>query len=400
MRRPEGFDRPEQPPGTDSAAPGPTATPAGRGTKRPSRRSADTADAAAPSGRSRSRERTDATRTEPITIPKLSAEQPRLAPVSPLRAPGARQAAPVTEPITTVTAPASASGSASGSGPGPGASPERGSDAEPQVAGPAGPRAEPALTPTTARRKFRAARRARKRYEREEVRRFTWRARRRRTAWLVALGTVLALVGFVLVGAFSPLMALRTVEVVGTSRISADQVKAALGDQLGTPLPLVDFARIRADLGTFPLIQSYVTESRPPDTLVVRIVERTPVGTVVVPGGFNLVDAAGVVIQNGATRVPGYPVIDARAGVGSAGFQAATAVIAAVPEAVRQQLDTVTAATTDDVTLVLAGGARVVWGSAERSEYKAVVLAALIVSHPVGTVKEYDVSSPDSAVLR
>ena len=390
MRRPEGFDRPEQPPGTDSAAPGPTATPAGRGTKRPSRRSADTADAAAPSGRSRSRERTDATRTEPITIPKLPAEQPRLAPVSPLRAPGARQAAPVTEPITTVTAPASESG----------ASHERGPDAEPHVAGPAGQRAEPALTPTTARRKFRAARRARKRYEREEVRRFTWRARRRRTAWLVALGTVLALVGFVLVGAFSPLMALRTVEVVGTSRISADQVKAALGDQLGTPLPLVDFARIRADLGTFPLIQSYVTESRPPDTLVVRIVERTPVGTVVVPGGFNLVDAAGVVIQNGATRVPGYPVIDARAGVGSAGFQAATAVIAAVPEAVRQQLDTVTAATTDDVTLVLAGGARVVWGSAERSEYKAVVLAALIVSHPVGTVKEYDVSSPDSAVLR
>ena len=98
--------------------------------------------------------------------------------------------------------------------------------------------------------------------------------------------------------------------------------------------------------------------------------------------------------------MPGYPVIDARAGVGSAGFQAATAVIAAVPEAVRQQLDTVTAATTDDVTLALAGGARVVWGSAERSEYKAVVLAALIVSHPVGTVKEYDVSSPDSAVLR
>jgi len=280
------------------------------------------------------------------------------------------------------------------------ASKTRPSDAEPDAAGPAGESAPPALTPATARRKFRAARRARKRYEREEVRRFTWRSRRRRTAWLVALGTTLALVGFVLVGAYSPLMALRTIEVVGTSRISADQVQAALGDQLGTPLPLVDVARIRADLGSFPLIQSYVTESRPPDTLVVRIVERTPVGTVVVPGGFNLVDAAGVVIQNGAARVAGYPVIDARAGVGSAGFQAATAVIAAVPDAVRQQLDTVTAATTDDVTLVLAGGARVVWGSAERSEYKAVVLAALIVSHPVGTVKEYDVSSPDSAVLR
>ena len=31
---------------------------------------------------------------------------------------------------------------------------------------------------------------------------------------------------------------------------------------------------------------------------------------------------------------------------------------------------------------------------------KAVVLSALIVSHPVGSVTEYDVSSPDSAVVR
>ncbi|MEC5150007.1 FtsQ-type POTRA domain-containing protein [Cryobacterium sp. GrIS_2_6] len=383
MRRPEGFDRPEQPPTRDGTAPS-AATPGGRGTKRSSRRPPDTATPA------RGRGTTDGTRAEPVTVPKRQPEQLHLASVSPLHAPGAQPAEPVTEPITTLPAPSSGARSPQA----------RASDSKTETAGTAGENVEPALTPATARRKFRAARRARKRYEREEVRRFTWRSRRRRTVWLVLLGTVAALLGFVLVGTYSPLMALRTVEVVGTSRISADQVTAALGDQLGTPLPLVDFARIRADLGTFPLIQSYVTESRPPDTLVVRIVERTPVGTVVVPGGFNLVDAAGVVIQNGAARVAGYPVIDARAGVGSAGFQAATAVIAAVPDAVRQQLDTVTAATTDDVTLVLTGGARVVWGSAERSEYKAVVLAALIVSHPVGTVKEYDVSSPDSAVLR
>jgi cell division protein FtsQ len=386
MRRPEGFDRPEQPPTTGGTPPGAAATPGGRGTKRSSRRPADSA----PSAPTRRRGTTDGTRTEPITVPKHQPEQPHLASVSPLHAPGTRQADPITEPITTTPTRT----------PGAGVPQGRATDAEPDAAGQAGDRAEPALTPATARRRFRAARRARKRYEREEVRRFTWRSRRRRAVWLTVLGTVVALVGFVLVGAYSPLMALRTVEVVGTSRISADQVQAALGDQIGTPLPLVDFARIRADLGAFPLIQSYVTESRPPDTLVVRIVERTPVGTVIVPGGFNLVDAAGVVIQGGAARVAGYPVIDARAGVGSAGFQAATAVIAAVPDTVRQQLDTVTAATTDDVTLVLTGGARVVWGSAERSEYKAVVLAALIVSHPVGTVKEYDVSSPDSAVLR
>ncbi|TFD33477.1 FtsQ-type POTRA domain-containing protein [Cryobacterium cryoconiti] len=256
------------------------------------------------------------------------------------------------------------------------------------------------LTPAGARRKLRAARRARKLYEREEVRRFTWRSRRRRNVWLGSLGIVAALVAFVLLGTFSPLMALRTIEVVGANRVPAEQIQSALDGQLGTPLPLVDFAEVKQELSAFTLIQSYVTESRPPNTLVVRIVEREPIGALVTASGFDLVDAAGVVIQSSAERPAGYATIDARAGVGSAGFRAATAVIAALPADIRSSLDTVTAATKDDVTLTLAGGARVVWGSAERSDFKAVVLAALIVTNPVGSVGEYDVSSPDSAVLR
>ncbi len=232
------------------------------------------------------------------------------------------------------------------------------------------------------------------------MRRFTWRTRRRRMIWGVVVGASLALVAFVVVGTYSPLMALRTIEVVGANRIPADRIQGALADQMGTPLPLVDESKIKADLADFPLIRSYVTESRPPGTLVVRIVEREPVGVLASAAGFDLVDAAGVVIQRGKERPPGYPVIEARAGVGSRGFTAAAEVVAALPEGIRSQLDSVMAATKDDVTLTLTGGSRVVWGSAEKSEYKAVVLSALMVSAPVGTVSEYDVSSPDSAVLR
>ena len=255
----------------------------------------------------------------------------------------------------------------------------------------------PRITPAAARKQLRAARRARKQYEREEVRRFTWRSRRRRTTWLVALCAVAALLAFVIVGAYSPLMALRTIEVVGTNRVPADQVVAALDEQLGTPLPLIDFSRVRHELSQFTLIRSYVTESRPPDTLVVRVVEREPVGVIPSEPGFDLVDAAGVVIQSGAEPPVGYPAIDV---TGNAGFAAAAAVVEALPDGIRSQLVTVTAGTKDDVTLTLVGGAHVVWGSAEKSQYKAVVLGALMVSHPVGSVSEYDVSSPDSAVLR
>ncbi|TFD81618.1 FtsQ-type POTRA domain-containing protein, partial [Cryobacterium fucosi] len=316
----------------------------------------------------------DQTSTEPIVLPTQGAR--RIAPVRPLRRP------------ETVDSPAT---------------PVRDRPDAPTGAGPPATSTEPytePLTPAGARRKFRAARRARKLYEREEVRRFTWRSRRRRAIWLVSLGVAAALAGFVLIGAYSPLMALKSIEVVGANRVPSAEVQAALGEQLGTPLPLVDFAKVKKELSRFTLIRSYVTESRPPGTLVVRIVEREPIGAVVTPAGFDLVDAAGVVIQSGAERPAGYATIDARAGAGSTGFQAAAAVIAALPDGIRGQLDTVTAATKDDVTLTLIGGARVVWGSAEKSEYKSVVLAALVVNHPVGSVGEYDVSSPDSAVLR
>lgn len=256
----------------------------------------------------------------------------------------------------------------------------------------------PALTPKAARSRLRGARRARKQYERDEVRRFTWRSRRRRTTWLVSAGTILALVAFVLAGAYSPLMALRTIEVVGTNRVPAEQVRSALAGQLGTPLPLIDFSAVRSDLSRFRLIRSYVVESRPPGTLVVRIVEREPIGVIPAGQGFELVDAAGVVIQSGDEIIEGYP--DIAAEVGSQGFAAAAAVVSSLPVRIRTQLTTVKAATKDDVTLTLKGGARVVWGSAEKSDYKAVVLAALMVGHAVDDVKEYDVSSPDSAVIR
>ncbi|WP_233200584.1 FtsQ-type POTRA domain-containing protein [Cryobacterium sp. M15] len=251
-----------------------------------------------------------------------------------------------------------------------------------------------------ARSLLRAAQRARKRFERAEVRRFTGRTRRRRTAWILGVGSILLAFTLIIGAAYSPLMALRTIEVVGTSRIPAGEVSAALSEELGTPLPLIDSNLIKRELSQFALIQSYVTESRPPGTLVVRIVERVPVGVLAGPTGFDLVDAAGVVIETSPERTAGYPLIDAPDGITSAGFKAAAAVLAALPESIRTQLDAVTAVTTDDVTLSLLGGERVVWGSPEKSGYKAIVLAALLIGHPAGTVNEYDVSSPDSAVLR
>ena len=223
--------------------------------------------------------------------------------------------------------------------------------------------------------------------------------------WFGALGTAALLVVAVTLTALSPLMALRTIDVVGTSRVKASDVTAALKDQLGRPLPLVDFGAIRSDLAAFPLIRSFSTESHPPSTLVVRIVERVPVGVVAVGTTFRLVDAAKVTISTSAARPAGFPLIRASGAAGStdakSGFDAAVAVLQALPAHVLGSVDTITAATKDDVTFTLRGsGAKVVWGSPDQSELKAADLAAIMKSAGATSGSVFDVSSPHSVVRK
>ncbi|MEF3404999.1 FtsQ-type POTRA domain-containing protein [Agromyces sp. CCNWLW203] len=292
-----------------------------------------------------------------------------------------------TEPIAIVAAPLQSPLDT-------GISSEKADDAAANPETPAAPKSARA-----ARRELAAASRERRRYERQEVRRFTKRSRRRRIVWSVVLGSIVALVVVVAVGAYSPLMALREVRVEGASRIPAAEVQAAFDDTLGTPLPLIARADVLAALSAFPLIETYSTETIPPGTLVVRIVERVPVGVVDTGSGLELVDAAGVVIERPEERPEGQPLI-VTDGVAGEGFRAAAAVIRSLPAEVRGQLIGASAETADDVRLELSSGATVVWGSAEESAAKAAVLARLMAAAPPDTVGEYDVSSPASAVTR
>lgn len=255
---------------------------------------------------------------------------------------------------------------------------------------------------SAARKKLAQATKARKTFEREEVRRFTAHLRRRRAAWLSALGTFTALLLFVAVGAFTPVMALQEISVVGASRVPIAQILASLQGEIGKPLPLVNFGAVRDAVAAQPLIKSYSTESLPPHTLLIRIVERVPVGYLTSDGGFTLVDPAGVVIEKSAERTAGYPLFVVTGNsTDSPGFQAGIDVLMALPSSLAGTVDQVIATTADDVVIVLAdSGARVFWGGPDNAALKSRVLAALIASSPVGTVSEYDVSSPKTAVVR
>ncbi|GAA1987569.1 FtsQ-type POTRA domain-containing protein [Microbacterium pumilum] len=246
---------------------------------------------------------------------------------------------------------------------------------------------------------WRAAR-ARRRALRAEVRRFTVRQRRRRAVWLGVAASIVVLVLLTLGAAYSPLFAVETITVEGASQLDADAVEQALADQLGTPMPLVDESAVKAALVTFPLVESYSLEARPPHELVVRIVERTPVGSIESLAGYTLVDAAGVALSTTPQQVAGSPLLTVDGGTDSKAFEAVGQVMRSLPAAIRAQVTAVAASTPDDVTLTLGGtNTQVVWGSAEDSALKAVVLQSTMAARPPESVSVYDVSSPRAVVV-
>ena len=204
----------------------------------------------------------------------------------------------------------------------------------------------------SAQAELRAAERARRAHDRAELRRFTARTRRRRLAWLSAGLVVAALVGLVAVAVYSPLLSLRHIEVEGTSRLDSATVAKAVDGQVGVPLALLDTGRLERELAAFTLIRSYTTELVPPDTMVIRISERQPIGTIQVGDSYELVDPAGVIISSSTTQLPTVPLIQLGSGqVGDTAFTSMADVLLALPPSVLAKVTAVSASTHDDVTL-------------------------------------------------
>ena len=256
-----------------------------------------------------------------------------------------------------------------------------------------------------ARREERAARKdakqavkERKAAERGEVRRFTKRSRRRRIAWLTAGGVVAGLGLLVGVLVVSPVLALRTIEIEGASRLDPATLQAALEPQLGTPLALLDGDAVERELGAFPVIESFVTEAVPPSTLVVRIVERQPVLAVPTEGGWNLVDPAGVTVLTVPDRPADLPEIAVPDGdLDTAVYRNAAAVVETLDAELRARVVRVDATSLDDVTLLLDGvGQTVVWGGPDRAAAKTALLRALMTAEGEDVVVQFDVTSPES----
>jgi cell division protein FtsQ len=214
---------------------------------------------------------------------------------------------------------------------------------------------------------------------------------------------IAALAAFLWAG---PLLSVRTVRVDGVAGLPAGQVQEAAGIAEGTPLLQVDVAGAAARVARIPQVADVEVTRGWPSSVVITVVERTPLAVVEEAGRRTLVDAEGVLFDT-ITGDPPAGVVRlevADPGPGDPSTEAALSAVAALPPELRTRV--VSASDEDegaDVRLRLDDGTEVRWGDGSEPERKATVLVALLKQVEGGAVEPaetIDVSAPGAVVLR
>lgn len=222
--------------------------------------------------------------------------------------------------------------------------------------------------------------------------------KRRLKALGIGIGSLLVVaVLFIGVVFYSPLLAVRTIDIEGANLISQSAVEDKLQQLEGVPLTRITDQRVADLVGNQNMLRSVTVEAKPPHGLVVKLQERVPVAMVKDGNEYVLVDNDGVQLTRVSSRDDAkLPLIDGGLGVlNSQEFKTVTSVLAALPSSLLSQVTSTKADSASSIKLELSDGVEVVWGTADESELKAKVLTELMNS--VGqknTVKTYDVSSP------
>lgn len=226
--------------------------------------------------------------------------------------------------------------------------------------------------------------------------------RAKRLTLTLTITSLLTLVVLVLVATFSPLLAIKEIQVSGTNRIDPNLVQQALKDHIGTPLPLLSEEEVAKSLSGFELIESFSALAAPPNLLQVRIVERLPICIVSVSGKRYLYDPAGVQLEIAKESDLLPEIVINENPRGSERFRNAIAVLLALPVKLLDEVELIEASSKDNVRLTLrnAGSQRIIWGDSSQSILKSKVLEALMKNHRKSASVTFDVSSPNAPVVR
>lgn len=214
--------------------------------------------------------------------------------------------------------------------------------------------------------------------------------------FLVSLLLIVAATAAGLVLYFTPAMSARSIVVTGIGAVTREEVLDAAQVRLGTPLLQVNTDGIADRVAAIRRVASARVQREYPSALRITIIERIALVVKDFPDGPHLFDRDGVDFAT-APPPPAVPYIDVdNPGPTDPTTRAALAVLTALRPEVAAQVGRIAAPSVASITLTLADGRTVIWGTNDRTEEKAEKLAALL-TRPGRT---YDVSSPDLPTVR
>lgn len=220
------------------------------------------------------------------------------------------------------------------------------------------------------------------RARRVEVRRSEGRKRLR---VVMILGAVLGVAVLALGLLFTPLLDVDRFTVAGQFRTDPADIVAAGGIEQGAPLLTADLAAAADRIEALPWVAEATARRRWPGTVRYRVVERVPAAAVAAADGtWVAVDGEGQVLALLEEEPADLPVVEGATVAPEVGAavpedaREAFAVAAVIPEAARPLVDAVVIGADGAVTVRLAAGGTVTFGSVEDLPAKGVALASVL----------------------
>ncbi len=219
----------------------------------------------------------------------------------------------------------------------------------------------------------------------------------------VAAAAIVVIVGLGLVAYLTPLMSVRSTDVVANRAVPTDQIVAAAQVPAGTPLLQVDTREVATRVAAIPSVESARVQRSYPSSLTITVTERVPVAVVRDGDKVHVLDRSGVGYLT-FDRAQGIPpevaklpeLVTPNPNPSDPTTRASMAAVAGLPEPIARELIRVSASSPVDIEFRLKGNKTVVWGDADRGDEKARTLTTLLGRD--ATV--FNVSSPEFPAYR
>ena len=217
------------------------------------------------------------------------------------------------------------------------------------------------------------------------------RKRKSRLPWLVWLFVILAVVAWWALYQ-SRWFLVEHIKVNGASRVPVATVTSLANVHVGKPLMSVNPSGIVQKLKDVPQIKDAKVERGWPHTVLITVIERSPVAVMATSKGFVLIDDEGMVAGTSPTKPKNLKVVVAKPNTSA--MKAAAQVITGLPA--KWKVSYVAAPSAESVTVVLTTGQKIFFGSGKDVAMKVKVAKALLANK----FKTINVSAPMNPTVK